>query len=520
MSRLARFLFLLACGLTWTWAAACGDGGPAVDGGLGDGVVDDGGPDAGGDAAGDPDGSDGQDGDGAGPALTGIELQPAQLDLEVGQTSQLAASAEYADGSQREVTPEVTWVLEPGSPVTVEAGLVSALRAGQTTVRARIGVVMSNACLVTVQEAASREARGIWVTRWNFSNPADVQTIVSRAADAGFNQIYFQVRGTADAYYASNLEPWSAGLTGSLGRDPGWDPLQEAIDAAHAAGLELHAWINSLPSWNCGAALPASEGIAHMFEQHPDWAAADANGVSMLGNCSDGYVSASPGIPEVREHIRAVVEDLIDQYAVDGVHLDYIRYPGPQYSHDAVSASRFAQALAAEPGLTWEDWQRRQINALVQSIYQTVLDHRPDIALSAAVWFIRQNIWGWSSVSQGYSDYYQDPRAWMAGGYIDAIVPMIYFPLTDPPGGRLDFAAMLQDHLDGAAGRHVYAGIHGDYADFGEIAAEIDAQRVLGAQGLVIFAYTYLVSHDTFDDLAAGPLAEPAEPPDLPWRNP
>ena len=363
-----------------------------------------------------------------------------------------------------------------------------------------------------------REARGVWVTRWNYSSAADVQTIVSTLADAGFNQIYFQVRGTADAYYSSNVEPWASRLSGTLGRDPGWDPLQEAIDTAHAAGLEVHAWINTMPAWTCGAALPASEGVPHVLESHPEWAAADQDGISMLGTCSEGYVFLSPGNPAVRAHIRSVVKDMITHYPVDGVHLDYIRYGGSQYSHDAVSEAQYADDLTLEPGLSWSDWQRRQINALVAEIHQTVLAERPDVALSAAVWFIRENIWGWSAVSEGFHQYYQDPRAWTQAGTIDALVPMIYFPLTDPPGERLDFASMLQDHLDGANGRHVYAGIHGDYDAFAEIQAEIDRSREMGAMGVVVFAYTYLQDWAYWDDFASGPFTSSAEPPGLPWR--
>jgi uncharacterized lipoprotein YddW (UPF0748 family) len=134
------------------------------------------------------------------------------------------------------------------------------------------------------------------------------------------------------------------------------------------------------------------------------------------------------------------------------------------------------------------------------------------------VWFIYENIWGWSSVSEGFHQYYQDPRAWTQGGYIDAIAPMIYFPLTDPLGGRLDFHTMLQDHVGGSASRYVYAGIHGDYASFSEIENEIAATRELGARGFIIFAYVYIVDHAYWDNFAQGPLAEKAVPPLFPWR--
>lgn len=516
--------FLILIGLGCLVCLGCGGaGGGEPDGGAADGQVDDGGQDAGADGEADA-GSDG--GDAGDPdagdeeaVLEAIALSPASLEVEEGMTRRVSASGSYSDGQERDVTAEVSWLLEPNAPVEIATGLLTALRPGQTTVRARIGAIVSDDLAVTVQPHAAYEARGLWVTRWNCASAEDVRRIVAAAAAAGFNQLYFQVRGTADAYYASSVEPWAAGLSGALGRDPGWDPLQVALDEAHGAGMELHAWINTVPAWSCALDAPVSEGIPHVLELHPEWSAADANGIPMLGNCADGYVFLSPGNPAVHDHIRAVIQDLVSAYDLDGVHLDYIRYPGTRFSHDPVSEQRYAEAVAAEPGLAWEDWQRRQINALVGGVYETLATHRPEAVLSAAVWFIRINVWGWSAVSEGFHQYFQDPRAWCQAGTIDAIVPMIYFGLTDPPGGRLDFASMLQDHLDGAAGRHVYAGIHGDYDDFGEIAAQFNASRQLGARGMVIFAYPYLVEHAYFDDLAEGPLAEPVlGTPGMPWR--
>ncbi len=464
------------------------------------------------------DGGDAGGDDGSSVRLVSISVTPGALELEVGASAQLTAAGTYSDDSTVDVTNQVEWIVDPASVAGVQAGEVTGLQPGQASVRAYLDYVSSDPATVTVYPPAHYEARGVWVTRWNYSSAPDVQSIVDNLAASGFNQMYFQVRGTADAYYQSSVEPWAAGLSGVLGRNPGWDPLQTAIDLGHQAGVEVHAWLNTFPCWNCGAALPQSEGISHVLESHPEWAAADSNGISMIDGCSDGYISLSPGVPGVREHIRLVAADILENYNVDGIHLDYIRYPGAQYSHDTISEAAFADAQAQDPNLTWADWQREQVNLTVKGVFETVLAQRPDVALSAAVWFIRENVWGWSAVSEGYHQYYQDPWAWTQGGYIDAVAPMIYFPLTDPPGGRLDFAAMLQDHLDGNSGRYVYAGIHGDYSDFSEIAGEITVTRELGARGLLIFAYTYIVEHGFWDDFAQGPLLEEAVPPLLVWR--
>lgn len=353
------------------------------------------------------------------------------------------------------------------------------------------------------------EARGVWVTRWNYSSPGDIATIMSNIASGGFNQVYFQVRGTADAYYASTLEPWSAGL-GALGEDPGWDPLLEAVGEAHALGLEIHAWLNTFPVWS-GSSPPPSCTPQHIYNAHPEWICADSTGTPML--LGDSYVFGSPGNPDLQDHVAAVAAEIVTNYDVNGIHLDYIRYPGLDYCHDAVSEARFADARAADPSLSWDDWQRDQVTATVQKVHTAVKAGDPDAALTAAVWFICRNVWGWSAVSQGCMDYYQDPRAWGAAGIIDAVAPMIYFDIKEPYGTRLDFRAMLDDHVDSMSPTPVYAGIHGDYADFGEIDAEITYGRDNGAAGYVIFAYTYIVDHATFDDFASGPNAEEAWPP-------
>jgi uncharacterized lipoprotein YddW (UPF0748 family) len=281
-------------------------------------------------------------------------------------------------------------------------------------------------------------------------------------ASGGFNQVFFHVRGTADAYYDSSLEPWAAGL-GALGVDPGWDPLLEACAEAHARHLDIHAWIDTFPVWS-GTSPPPPATPEHVYDAHPEWICADESGTPMpLGA---DYVFGSPGNPDLVDHIAAVAAEIVARYDVDGVHLDCIRAPGPGYCHDAASESRFAEASAADPSLTWGDWERDQVTATVEKVGEAIRAEDPDAVLTAAVWGIYRNTWGWTSVSQGYADYYQDPRAWAAASLVDAVVPMIYWDIKEPYATRLDFRAILDDHVAGMSGIPVLAGIHGDYDDF------------------------------------------------------
>ena len=346
------------------------------------------------------------------------------------------------------------------------------------------------------------EARALWVTRWDYGDEDDVETIMDRADDAGFNVVLFQVRGTFDAFYASSLEPWASELSGTLGQDPGWDPLQTALDLGHARGLEVHAWLNTFPFWR-GTSPPPETQPRHMFLQHPEWLVVDEWGDPMDLNSS--YVFASPGSPEVRAHVAAVASDIVTHYAVDGIHLDYIRYPGPEYSHDDASLAAYADSGGA---LDYGDWQREQVTATAAAVNDAIGAVDPDVLLTAAVWGIYEDLWSWWT-SQGNVDYYQDSLAMVDEGALDVIVPMIYWPLTEPSGEYTDYRTLVEFFASSVPGDALWAGMKADYGDFGEIAAEIDVAREVGAGGVSIFAYSTLVEHDYFDDLAAGPFAGP-----------
>jgi uncharacterized lipoprotein YddW (UPF0748 family) len=305
------------------------------------------------------------------------------------------------------------------------------------------------------------ELRGIWVTRWTYSTAGDVAEIMSAIADAGFNTVFFQVRGRHDAYYASTIEPWAQRLSGT-------------------------------PS--------------HAYLSNPEWLVADVEGTPMALNSS--YVFASPGNPEVRARIAAVSADVASRYAVDGIHLDYIRYPGSGYSHDVESLYRWEGA--GEPD--WEQWQREQVTATVQGVSDAV-----DIPVTAAVWGIYENSFGWSGVSQGNQDYFQDSRAFLSTGALDANIPMIYWPVADEEGAHLDFRVLVRDHLDHASGRHVYAGISAapSLGQSGVIRC-IEVAREEGAHGVVLFDYSQALPF--FDTLKSSVFSEPADPPPMLWR--
>ncbi len=360
------------------------------------------------------------------------------------------------------------------------------------------------------------EARALWVTRWDYSNPDDIQEVVNRAANANFNIIFFQVRGQADAYYHSNYEPWAARLTGTLGQYPGWDPLATAIELAHDAGLELHAWVNIYPVW-WGESPPTSTTPEHMYnlfnELYGDnWVQWNDQGQPM--QLGQHYLRASPGHEAVPEHIVQVCQDIVTNYEVDGLHLDHIRYAGPEFSHDPVSRARFEEEKALNPELTWEEWQRSQVTSLVGSVYEAI-SSKPDLMLTAAVWPINQDQWGWITWD-GYSGYYQDSHGWMEAGVIDSISPMLYTITVQDYPDRFD--VLVRDFVSNANGRHVWPGITADYDSFDEIWSRIEMARQAGASGQAIFSYSYINQRDYWDEFRDGPYAVPADVPPASWK--
>jgi uncharacterized lipoprotein YddW (UPF0748 family) len=354
--------------------------------------------------------------------------------------------------------------------------------------------------------------------------------MVDNIAQAGFNTIFFQVRAAGDAYYTPGLEPWAARLTGSaaqtLGQDPGWDPLARILDKAHAAGLELHAYVNVYAVWLPppeevnGQLWPPATSPPHMFDrftygpthvEHPGqyglgyawrhYASPD----KPMPLTRNKYLWASPGVDPIQDYSVEVITDLVTRYPVDGIHLDRVRYAGPGYSYDPSTNA----AVGEEETPLRAQWQRDRVTDLVRRVKEQTQAIRPATWISAAVWPYYRDQWGWG-VSEGYSDYYQDSKGWLATGITDAIAPMLY-------GGPVDdmerWQVVVEDFLTDRHTGHVYPGIGADYDDFEAIARRIEFARRAGAAGHAIFSYGAINRRGYWSRLAMGPYAEPVAGP-------
>ena len=265
--------------------------------------------------------------------------------------------------------------------------------------------------------------RAIWVTRWDYKTAGDIARIMENCRLAGFNTVLFQVRSNGTAFYRSKLEPWADELGG---RYPGFDPLKVACAEAHRRNLGLHAWVNVMPGWR-GDERPTDR--RQLYWAHPDWFWRDKAGRRQpLG----WYNSVNPCYPEVRRYLVAVMREIVGGYPIDGLHMDYIRFPNdwhesyspasrvPDYPRDPRTVAMFRGATGGAPESSprqWNAWRTGQVTQLVRDIRAMVAKVRPGAALSAAVG---------ASAEEALRKHFQDSRRWIAEGLLDAVYPMNY----------------------------------------------------------------------------------------------
>lgn len=377
----------------------------------------------------------------------------------------------------------------------------------------------------SARAATKAEARALWVNRFEYASADDIARIMERAAAANFNLVYFQVRGAADAWYRSAIEPCAVGLCGRLGGKPPYDPLEVAVAEGAKRGLEIHAWLNALAGWSSGSeescALlkqPEGEEPRHLLLQHPDWAVIDKGGHPLTCPNQEEYVYLAPSHTKVRTQLAAVAADIATRYAVRGIHLDRIRLPGKEWSYDQASLKAFGRDPAADPA-AWDDFRRGQVNAVVEATFAAMTKVAPTLVLSASVWELYRDRWDWGAVG-GYDGYFQDPRAWAKGGYLDVAVPMTYDPITDQRCARADWDCLVDDHVAGiqeATGRHVYAGI-AVWNGADQIRRAIEIGRARGVAGFSLYSFGQIEQRNLWSFLANGPFKERTAVPAQPWK--
>lgn len=350
-----------------------------------------------------------------------------------------------------------------------------------------IFLILYPSCLVPLRAqqnlvAPKWEVRAVWLTTaggadWpkTYDVAAQKRTLVEifeTLQEKHFNTVFFQVRSRGNTMYKSRYEPWAAELTGTLGEDPGWDPLDFAIGEAHKRGMELHAWFNVAKVYNT-AGLPPLSSPRHVLRSHSEWA-----------QLYEGEWWVDMGRPDVREYAENLVMELVRLYDLDGIHFDYIRYPGDKFD-DWKSFRLYSD------GLERDDWRRNNITAFVRDMYDQITKERPAMKVGSAPLGIYKPIVGAQSGFSGYPFLYQDARRWLEEKIQDYVAPQLYWDFGEQTNPNdPDFRALCIDWTKNSFGRHVYAGL-GAYRENiqKEITEQIYMTRSVGSQGQSFFRY-------------------------------
>ncbi|GAB2535615.1 glycoside hydrolase family 10 protein [Rufibacter soli] len=377
---------------------------------------------------------------------------------------------------------------------------------------------------VTAQELPNREFRGVWVaTVANLDWPvqgaspekqkAALRDMLDKIKEANLNAVFFQVRTECDAFYRSSKEPWSRFLTGTQGKDPGYDPLAFAIEEAHARGLELHAWFN--PYRVNTVNTPGTYHAQHVSKAKPEWLLTFANGKKIL----------NPGLPEVRQYITSIIKEVAQNYAIDGVHFDDYFYPYPEGPFKGISnedAATFQEFGNGFSGVS--DWRRFNVNETMRLVHEALQQVNPTARFGVSPFGIWKN--GEPAGISGMDSYnaiYADPLYWLDQKYVDYLTPQLYWPI----GGRQDYRKLLYWWSDRAyeASRHLYAGhmVQKNYT-LDELPQQIEitrSNRDRHALGSVVFRASNITNNTllTGTSFKSATFRFPAAPPSMAWKN-
>lgn len=350
--------------------------------------------------------------------------------------------------------------------------------------------------------------RAIWVDAFHpgIKSPMQVEKLVADAHRANLNTLIVQVRKAGDAYFNKSDEPRARDISGP--RD--FDPLDYVIRLAHSSmpRIEVHAWINTFFTG-------ASSRV--YLQRGDEWGNRTSDG------STGGYLD--PGVPEVQIYMHRIFMDVARNYDVDGLHMDFVRYPGSTwgYSPAAVQLYMLESGTTAPPSPgdpQWQAWRRARVTAFVRDLHQDLQSEKPTVRLSGALICFGSGPLtapDWTRTS-AFSSVFQDWRDWIVNGYIDFGVPMNYD--SDWSGlEKVWFGRWLAFEKDSGFANRVVTGV-GAFLNYPEdtlaqirrvLSASTRGNRVLGV-AIYSYASTSVYGTDDFwtsPDLAGGLPRQP-----------
>jgi uncharacterized lipoprotein YddW (UPF0748 family) len=392
----------------------------------------------------------------------------------------------------------------------------------------RTRVLISTLCAVVCMAGVAAsvattpdQTRALWVTRATLANPDSIKQMVNAAEAGGFNTLLVQVRGRGDAYYSGSIEPRAS----ELASRPAFDPLATVIELARAKDIKVHAWV-AVNLVSSSVSLPASR--EHVVYRAPEWLmvprelAAEMKKIDLRSPAYLGRLArwtrsqsarveglyTSPLHPAAQDHAAAVIGEIAANYAVDGIHLDYIRFPNDEFDYSPAAMERFKAVVLptlsarerreaadreildpiAYPNLfpeRWDDFRRSRLTSLVVKIRSAVKQARPGVMVSAAVL---------PDAQEAFDHRLQDWRGWIDQALLDVICPMAY--TSEPATFQKQIAAARAY----AGSRPVWAGIGAYQLTPAQTLGHIATARKLGAAGVILFSYESLVAPPNSSD--------------------
>ena len=351
-----------------------------------------------------------------------------------------------------------------------------------------IALGMTTIAVQEVYGADSTDLRAVWistvysadypsVTNNEAAQKAEFIEKLEQAQALGMNTVVVQVRPKGDAFYESDLNPWSAVLTGVQGVDPGYDPMGFMIEETHKRGMEFHAWMNPYRITTSGTDL-AALSADNMARQHPDWILTYNN--AMYYN---------PANEDVKDYICDTVEEIVENYDVDAIHFDDYFYPSnyplPEgEDRDGVTANE----------------RRDHVNDLIKQVYRTIkkADSSVEFGISPmGIWKNSTSDPDGSATrgTEGYYSVFGDAKTWVEKGWVDYIVPQIYW---EQGNAYADYETLVKWWSDAVKGTGVdlYIG-HGIYKDVvaSEIAEQLEVNEAYNVSGSFFFSLRDLLNN-------------------------
>lgn len=367
--------------------------------------------------------------------------------------------------------------------------------------------------------APKHEVRAVWLTTLNGldwpkakatsengrqKQKEELCQLLDQLQKCRINAVVLQTRIRGSVIYPSDIEPWDVCLTGDYDHDPGYDPLAFAIEETHKRGMELHAWIVTVPAFKIANA--PKMGKRSLLKTHPE----------LLRKHGEQYY-LDPGLPGSAKYLTSICEEIVNRYDVDGIHFDYIRYPeNPEFFSDATSYRKYGK------GTDKRAWRRNNVTRMVREAYEAVKALKPWVRVSCSPVgkyndVSRYSARGWSA----YGTVYQDAQGWLREGIMDMLLPMMYFQ-----GDH--FFPFAADWQENSYGRTIAPGL-GIYFlspkeknwGLGVIQRELCYLRQMGLNGQAYFRSRFLTDNTKgiYDFLQKNFYPYPALMPPMTWQS-